>query len=99
VRRYATNSGRDGPSTTDAEVRRAAERVTLACTALSSAVNELRVAHTRNRITVIDDAAHMVAGETERVCEMAEEVAKLASNLRNAPTLAAAGAPADRVSR
>jgi hypothetical protein len=87
VRRYATNPKGDGPKSTDAEVRRAAERVTLACTALSSAVNELRVAHTRNRMMVIDDAARMVEAETERVCEMAEEVAKLASNLRNASTL------------
>jgi hypothetical protein len=95
VRRYATYPGGDGSKLRSDEVARAAERVTLACTALSSAVNELRVAHTRNKTTVVESAARMVEAETERVCEMAEEVAKLASNLRNLPSPAPTGRPAE----
>jgi hypothetical protein len=96
VRRYETYPGKDGSKLRDGEVARAAERVTLACTALSSAVEELRIAHTRNKMAVVEAAARMVEAETERVCEMAEEVAKLASNLRNLPSPSPTGGPAER---
>ncbi len=67
----------------DAEgVSRAAERVTLACRALSAAATDLRVAHGRDGLGAVDKAADTLEAETERVCEMAEDVGKLASNLR-----------------
>lgn len=67
----------------DAEgVRRAAERVRLACRALDAAATDLRVAHGRDGLTAVDKAADTVEAETERVCEMAQDLAKLASNLR-----------------
>jgi len=80
VRSYETFPGVDPPNTTDG-VRHASERVTLACRALSAAASELRVLRTRSGITSVEDASDMVAAETERVCEMAEDLAKLASNL------------------
>jgi hypothetical protein len=74
----------------DPAVSRASERVALACRALSAAANDLRVAHARNAITALDDAADQVGVETERVCELADELVKLAANLRKQP-LATAG--------
>jgi hypothetical protein len=65
------------------EVRRASERVTLACKALSAAANDLRVAHARSGVSAVDDVADQVGVETERVCELAEELAKLARNLQS----------------
>jgi hypothetical protein len=62
-------------------VRRAGEKVTLACRALSAAATDLRVAHNEVGLTAVDKAAERLESETERVCEMAEELAKLASNL------------------
>jgi methyl-accepting chemotaxis protein len=70
-------------------VRRASERVSLACRALSAAANDLRVAHSRNSVSAVDDAADQVGAETERVCELAEELGKLAENLRHLPLQAA----------
>jgi predicted transcriptional regulator of viral defense system len=70
------------------EVRRASERVTLACKALSAAANDLRVAYSRSGMTTVDDAAETVGAETERVCELAEELEKLARNLRGRSLLA-----------
>jgi hypothetical protein len=70
-----------------AGVRRAAERVTLACRALDAAATDLRVTHGRDGLTAVDKAADTVTAETERVCELAQDLAKLASNLRRwAPT-------------
>lgn len=74
----------------DHDVHRASERVTLACRALSAAANDLRVVYARGGSTTVEDAADKVAVETERVCEMAEELAKLANNLAQ-PAYAAAG--------
>ncbi|MCW3033265.1 MAG: hypothetical protein JWM60_1610 [Solirubrobacterales bacterium] len=84
MRSYQTRPGGD-PQNTDAEVRRASERVTLACKALSAAANDLRVAHARSGMSAVDDAADRVGTETERVCELAEELAKLAGNLQSRP--------------
>ena len=62
-------------------VQRAAERVTLACRALSAAADELRRAQARTKIATVDAAASMLDQETERVCELAEDLAILATNL------------------
>jgi hypothetical protein len=77
-------------NTADGDVRRAAERMTLACRALSAAANDLRVAYVRSGTSAVDDAVEQVRSETERVCELAEEVVKLAKNLAAVP-MAAAG--------
>jgi hypothetical protein len=71
--------------TPEDDVRRAAERVTLACRALSTAASDLRVAHRRSGMMALDDAADQVAAETERVCELAEELVKLGRNLATRP--------------
>jgi hypothetical protein len=65
----------------DPMVDRAAERVTLACRALSAAARDLHVAYNRNNLKAVDKAAHAAEVEMERVCEMAEELANLAANL------------------
>jgi hypothetical protein len=72
----------------DAEVSRAAERVMLACRALAAAANDLRIAQAHTGMTAVDDAADLVGAETERVCELAEDLASLASNLGGLPALA-----------
>jgi hypothetical protein len=78
----------------DAEVSHAAERVTLACRALSAAATDLRLAHSRHGVKAVDKAADTLESEMERVCEMAEEVAALAANLgRWAPPVADAEQP------
>ena len=83
--------GAAAPDTTpQADVRRAAERVTLACRALAAAANDLRIAHMRSGASPVDAAAEQVRLETERVCELADEVVKLARNIAGVP-LAAAG--------
>lgn len=79
----------------DADVSRAAGRVALACRALSAAATDLRVAHARGGVNAVDKAADTLETETERVCEMAEEVANLAANLgRWAPPVASSDRPA-----
>jgi methyl-accepting chemotaxis protein len=60
---------------------RAAERVTLACRALSAAAEDLRLEHVRHKLEAIDDAANRLAAETERICELAEELVTLARAL------------------
>jgi len=65
-----------------AGVARAAERVTLACRALSAAARDLHVAYDRNGVGAVDKAAGNLEVEMERVCEMAEQVAALGVNLR-----------------
>jgi len=60
---------------------------------LQSAVcrtDDLRVAFSQYKMSAIEDAARMVEAETERVCELAEDLASLATNLRRSPALAAA---------
>lgn len=71
-------------------VTRAAERVELACKALTAAATDLRVAHRQSGLSAVDDAADMVGVETERVCELAEELARLATNLRGVRAAASA---------
>jgi hypothetical protein len=68
----------------DPGINRAAERVKLACKALSAAANDLAVASRRDGLDV-DGAADNLAIETERVCEMAEELGELAWKLTLAP--------------
>lgn len=68
----------------DPGIRRAAERVSLACRALSAAANDLAIASSRDGLPV-DDVAESVQAETERVCELAEELGKLAWKLTLTP--------------
>jgi hypothetical protein len=77
-------------------VGRAAKRVTLACRALSEATNELRVAHRQSGMATTDDAADQVGAETERVCELAGELEKLATNLGSRRLVSAARRSATR---
>jgi hypothetical protein len=79
------------PNMTDPGLSRAAERVRLACTVLSAAANDLRVEHDRNGMMAVDDAAHLLEAEMERVCELAEELTTLARNLTTWPAREAAG--------
>jgi hypothetical protein len=74
-----------------AGVAGASERVTLACRALSAAANDLRVAYEQNGLAIVADAADMVGVETEHVCELAEELAKLADRLGRRHAVATAG--------
>jgi hypothetical protein len=82
-----------------AGVTRAAERVTLACRALSAAATDLHVAYIRCGLTAVDKAADSLEAETERVCEMADEVANLAANLRQWAPTEAADQPAEAAAR
>jgi hypothetical protein len=70
---------------TDPGISRAAERVSLACKALSAAANDLAVASRRDGLPVEGAAADLEA-ETERVCAMAEELGELAWKLTLART-------------
>jgi predicted transcriptional regulator of viral defense system len=71
--------------TADDDVKRAATRVTLACRALSTAASDLRIAHRRSGVMAVEDAADLLNVETERVCELAEELGKLGRNLATRP--------------
>jgi hypothetical protein len=64
----------------DALTSRAVGRVTLACRALSAAVDDLAAAHRRYGADS-DGAAHDLEAERERVCELAEQLAKRAEGL------------------
>ncbi|HEY4427111.1 MAG TPA: hypothetical protein VGN08_02800 [Solirubrobacteraceae bacterium] len=79
--------------TSDVRVKRAAERVTLACRALSAAANDLRVAHKQTQASAVDDAAQSLEVETERVCQLAEELESFAMALSLSPQLVGASAP------
>ncbi|HEY4452179.1 MAG TPA: hypothetical protein VGN13_11370 [Solirubrobacteraceae bacterium] len=59
---------------------RAVGRVTLACRALSAAVDDLAAAHRRYGVES-EDAAHELEAERERVCELAEQLAKRSEGL------------------
>jgi hypothetical protein len=72
------------------DVRRAAERVSLACRALSTAASDLRVAKKRSGAMAVEDAADQLSAETERICELADELAKLGRELTNRPLAGAA---------
>lgn len=81
------------------DVRRAAERVTLACRALSSAATDLRVAHKRSGAIAVEDAADQVSSETERVCELADELTQLGQALIDRPLAGFARGPTRRAAR
>lgn len=66
-------------------MRRAAERMTLACRALTAAAKDLHVAYARTSAPVLLDATHQVRTETERVCELAAELEKLGRGLATRP--------------
>jgi hypothetical protein len=70
----------------DTGIRRAAERVTLACRALSAATDDLAVAARRDGADV-EETVDALQAERERVCELAEE---LVDRVRAADTLARA---------
>jgi hypothetical protein len=64
----------------DADLSRAAERLRLACRALSAAASDLRVAQRRDG-SAIGAAPQELEAETERVCEMAEQLSAAARKL------------------
>jgi hypothetical protein len=64
----------------EAGIDRGTERVALACRALSAAADDLYVAFRRDGMPV-DGAARALEAEAARVCEMAEELGKLARKL------------------
>jgi hypothetical protein len=64
----------------DAGIVRATERLALACKALAAAANDLIVARDRDELPV-SDAADEVSAEVERVCELAHELERRASEL------------------
>jgi hypothetical protein len=64
----------------DAGIVRASQRVTLACRALSAAVNDMAVARRRDQMPV-DDTAQELEIELERVCELAQELERRAERL------------------
>jgi hypothetical protein len=64
-----------------ADVRRAAERMKLACRAMSAAATDLQVAQSRDETMMESAAPAELAAHTERVCEMAEELSALARQL------------------
>jgi len=64
-----------------ADVKRAAERMRLACRAMSAAAADLRVARGRDETMMESAAPAELAAQTERVCEMADELSALARQL------------------
>jgi hypothetical protein len=64
-----------------ADVRRAAERMRLACRAMSAAAADLQVARGRDEAMIESAAPEELAAQTERVCEMADELSALARQL------------------
>jgi hypothetical protein len=69
---------------TNPGLSRAVERVGLACDALSAAGNDLCIASHRDGLPVSRVAGDLAA-ERERLCEMADELGKLAYRLSLAP--------------
>ena len=64
--------------TPGAGITRAAERVTLACRALSAAADDLAVAARRDGADLDEDTVNSLQAERERVCELSEELVDLA---------------------
>jgi hypothetical protein len=64
----------------EAGIERAAERLTLACRALSAAATDLSVAKRRDGAPV-DDAAQELDIEIEHICALAEELSRRVSGL------------------
>jgi hypothetical protein len=63
------------------DVKRAAERMRLACRAMSAAAADLQVAQSRDETVMQGAAPDELASQTERVCEMAEELSALARQI------------------
>jgi hypothetical protein len=63
-----------------AGIVRAAERLALACRALSAAADDLAVAQRRDGIPV-DDAANELNTEIEHICELADQLERRAASL------------------
>jgi hypothetical protein len=59
---------------------RAAERLSLACRALSAAANDLMVAQHRDGMA-LEDTVHELETEIVRVCELAEELERSAASV------------------
>jgi hypothetical protein len=70
----------------DAGIRRASERVALACKAMSAAADDLAVAARRDGL-LIEETVQSLEVERERVCELADE---LSNRARSIGTLARA---------
>ncbi|HEX5223819.1 MAG TPA: hypothetical protein VFW29_01700 [Solirubrobacteraceae bacterium] len=66
--------------TKDPGIERAAERLTLACRALTAAANDLAIAKRRDGAPV-DDAAHELEVELERICALAEQLERRVTGL------------------
>jgi hypothetical protein len=66
--------------TRDAGIVRAAERLTLACRALSAAADDLAIAQRRDGLPV-DDEARELNTEVERICELADQLGRRATGL------------------
>jgi hypothetical protein len=81
-RRFFPNDQERGRRFTmkDAGIRRASERVTLACKALSAAADDLAVAARRDGL-LVDETVRSLEVERERVCELAEELSNRARSL------------------
>jgi hypothetical protein len=60
---------------------RATKRVVLACQALSAAAADLEVARQRGELSVEESTADQLKAEVERVCELAYELERCATNL------------------
>lgn len=66
--------------TKSAGIERAAERLTLACRALSGAANDLAVAKRRDGVPV-EDAARELDVEIEHICALAEQLERRVAGL------------------
>jgi hypothetical protein len=64
----------------DSGLIRAAERLSLACRALSAAADDLAVAQRRDRLPV-EHTVRELDQEIERVCELAEELERSAASI------------------
>lgn len=64
----------------DAGIRRASERVTLACKAMSAAADDLAIAAQRDGL-LIEETVQSLEVERERVCELAAELSNRARSL------------------
>jgi hypothetical protein len=64
----------------DAGIRRASERVALACKAMSAAADDLAVAARRDGL-LVEETVQSLEVERERVCELAAELSNRARSL------------------
>jgi hypothetical protein len=68
----------------DAGISRATERATLACRALSAAADDMYVAFRRDGMPV-KRVAYALEAEAERVCELAQQIERLAERAAGRP--------------